>query len=84
MKKMEDVYEEIARRHGTSAERVRRDIRSALKAGSREPDPEVQAVWEKIPHTGEKPTPKEVILFCAEECRRRMISPPAAEEPKKP
>lgn len=83
MKKMEDVYEEIAKRHGTSAERVRRDIRSALKAGDREPDPKVQAVWENIPRTGDKPTPKEVILFCAEECLRRMMSPPP-EEPKKP
>lgn len=32
MKKLERIYEEIAKRHGTTAERVRRDIRSALKA----------------------------------------------------
>ena len=30
MKKLERIYEEIAKRHGTTAERVRRDIRSAL------------------------------------------------------
>ena len=74
MKKLEQIYEEIAKKHGTSTEKVRRDIRSALKAGERNPDPAVRAVWTEIPHSGDKPTPKEVIAFCAEECRRRLLS----------
>lgn len=86
MKKMEQIYAEIAKRHGTSTEKVRRDIRNALKAGERNPDPEVQAVWAKIPHSGAEPTPKEVIAYCAEECRRRLQpqEPDEPNEAKKP
>lgn len=72
MKKMEQIYAEIAKRHGTSAERVRRDIRSALTAGRRDPDQHIRSVWAEIPHRAEEATPKEVIAFCAEECRRRL------------
>lgn len=80
MKKMEQIYAEIAILHGTSAEKVRRDIRSALKAGKRDSDQNVSAVWAEIPHSGEEPTPKEVIAFCAEECRRRLLANEADQE----
>lgn len=72
MQKMECIYEEIAKRHGTSAEAVRRDIRHALKLGMNVPDPKVQGVWRNIPTCGKTPTPKEVIRFCSAECGRRL------------
>ena len=72
MKKLEQIYKEIAERHGTSPEKVRRDIRGALNAGARNPDLEIRNVWESIPHSGDRPTPKEMIAFCADECRQRL------------
>lgn len=72
MRKIESVYEEIAKHHGTSAEAVRRDIRHALKVGMETPDPRVQEIWSRIPSHGNKPTPKEVVAFCSAECGRRL------------
>ena len=72
MKKLERIYEEIAKRHGTTPECVRRDIRSALAAAARNQDPETRGGWESIPHSGAQPTPGEVIAYCSAECIRRL------------
>ena len=72
MKKLERIYEEIAKRHGTTAERVRRDIRSALKAAEESQELNTCSAWDRIPHSGEKPTPGEVIAYCSAERIRRL------------
>lgn len=84
MKKMERIYEEIAKRHGTTAERVRRDIRSALQAAARNQDPGARGAWDSIPHSGEQPTPGEVIAYCSAECIRRLTDPDPDEGTKPP
>lgn len=82
MKKLERIYEEIAKRHGTTLECVRRDIRSALAAAARNQDPEARGGWESIPHSGAQPTPGEVIAYCSAEVARRLNEPEAADEPE--
>ena len=82
MKKLERIYEEIAKRHGTTAERVRRDIRSALKAAEESQELNTCSAWDRIPHSGEKPTPGEVIAYCSAEVARRLNEPEAADEPE--
>ena len=43
---------EVARRHHTTVEEVRKEIRLAMIAAMCNPDPAVQKRWREIPHTG--------------------------------
>jgi len=71
MQAIEKIYEEIGKKHGISTKAVQRDICHALKIGAASLDAEVQDTWADIPFSRKKPTPKEVIQFCSEECLRR-------------
>ena len=44
---------EVARRHHTTVEEVRKEIRLAMIAAMCNPDPAVQKRWREIPHTGD-------------------------------
>ena len=50
---------EVARRHHTTVEEVRKEIRLAMIAAMCNPDPAVQKRWREIPHTGDTITPED-------------------------
>ena len=43
----------IAKKYGVSEEEVLQEMQSAINAGKASGDPEVQAVWGKIPDSGD-------------------------------
>lgn len=65
MRQFKDIFQQIARQEGTTAEQVYKDIQEAINAGFENPDPHVQAVWKEISFKGPRPTPEEVISYMA-------------------
>ena len=59
---------EVARRHHTTVEEVRKEIRLAMIAAMCDPDPAVQKRWCEIPHTGDTITPEDLITYIAKQC----------------
>lgn len=59
---------EVARRHHTTVEEVRTEIRLAMIAAMCNPDPAVQKRWREIPHTGDTITPEDLITYIAKQC----------------
>ena len=59
---------EVARRHHTTVEEVRREIRLAMAMAMCNPDPAVQKRWREIPHTGDTITPEDLITYLAKQC----------------
>ena len=59
---------EVARRHHTTVEEVRKEIRLAMIAAMCNPDPAVQKRWREIPHTGDTITPEDLITYIAKQC----------------
>jgi len=60
---IENIYSEIARENGTTAEDVKDEIRSALDMGFQCSDPDVQDFWRQIPCEQDKPSIDELILY---------------------
>lgn len=59
---------EVARRHYTTVEEVRKEIRLAMIAAMCNPDPAVQKRWREIPHTGDTITLEDLITYIAKQC----------------
>jgi hypothetical protein len=55
----------IARENNMSEEQVRADMKEAMEAGRKDPDPVVQAQWEEFRFVGKEPTIEEFILWTA-------------------
>ena len=51
--KAEAIIERIAKDHGISEEKIRREIELALEKSN----------WSTIPREGERPTPEEAIMY---------------------
>jgi len=64
-KKVEAALRQIAENNDLSIADVRREIELAIKEVRENPDPNVQAFWEGVPHRGDKPTIEEVISHMA-------------------
>lgn len=60
---------EVARRHHTTVEEVRKEIRLAMIAAMCDPDPAIQKRWNAIPHAGDTLTPEDFITYVASQCR---------------
>ena len=60
---------EVARRHHTTVEEVRKEIRLAMIAAMCDPDPAIQKRWNVIPHAGDTLTPEDFITYVASQCR---------------
>ena len=60
---------EVARRHHTTVEEVRREIRLAMAMYS--PDPATRKIWGEIPCDGNVLTPENLITYAAIQCRKR-------------
>ncbi len=61
--KAKKAFTIIAKRDGVSVGHVRAEIQRAIDAGMANPDPRVQAFWKAVPHTGERPSPEDVICL---------------------
>lgn len=59
----ETALRKVAKVNHTSIEDVKKEIRIAIDAAMANPDPSIQALWQSMPRSGEKPTPEEFIAF---------------------
>ena len=61
---------EVARRHHTTVEEVRREIRLAMAMAMCNPDPAARKIWGEIPCDGNVLTPEDLITYAAMRCRK--------------
>ena len=59
----EQALQEVALRHGTTIEEVRKEIKIAMLAGMSNTNPAVQAKWREIFTADGVPTPEELIEY---------------------
>ncbi len=60
-----NVIKKVAKAHGVSAKEVREEMLKAIRAGRENPDPNVQAMWNRLFPNGKEPTPEEFIKVVA-------------------
>lgn len=60
-----NVIKKVAKAHGVSAKEVRKEMLVAIRAGRENPDPKVQAMWNRLFPDGKEPTPEEFIRVLA-------------------
>ena len=60
-----NVIKKVAKAHGVSAKEVREEMLVAIRAGRENPDPNVQAMWNRLFPDGKEPTPEEFIRVVA-------------------
>ena len=65
LKRAAQIIERIARENKISEEQMRTDMKEAMEAGRKDPDPVVQAQWEEFRFVGKEPTIEEFILWTA-------------------
>lgn len=63
--KTERIIHTIARKNGVTAEEVKADIRSAIRAGMSSNDPHAQAIWKQIAPNGIEPSIDAILDFMA-------------------
>ena len=65
---------EVARRHHTTVEEVRREIRLAMAMAMAmcNPDPATRKIWGEIPCDGNVLTPEDFIAYAARKCLERL------------
>lgn len=68
----ENALRQIAMREGKTISEVKKEIQKAMLIGLCSQDPKVQAYWKRIPCGGEVSTPEEVIVFLADEAKKRQ------------
>lgn len=60
-----NVIKKVAKAHGVSAKEVKEEMLVAIRAGRENPDPKVQAMWNRLFPDGKEPTPEEFIRVLA-------------------
>ncbi len=60
------------RRHNTTVDEVRKEIRIAMAVAMCSPDPNVQKRWREIPHDGEVLTLEDFIAYAERKCLERL------------
>ncbi len=63
MEKAQKAIETVAQKEGQTVEQIRADMAEAIMVGWNNPEPEVRAIWDTVPHIGERPTPEELIIW---------------------
>lgn len=63
MEKEEHLFERLAREKNITVEEMRTIISARIKKGMSDPDPEKRKQWERIPHSGDIPTPDEWLCY---------------------
>ena len=61
--KGKDFFAMLAERDHTTVEKVKEKISKRIWEGLHDPDPERRAQWERIPCTGDIPTPEEWLHY---------------------
>ena len=59
MSEYKTLFEKLAQDRNISVEEMRSIIAARIETGISDPDPVRRAQWEKIPHTGDVPSPEE-------------------------
>ena len=68
------LFEKLAQERNISVEEMRSIITARIATGMNNPDPVRRAQWEKIPHTGEVPTPEEWLRYVVEKLEAEGLS----------
>ena len=63
---LERMLTRIAADHHTTSREVRREMEIAMEEAASNPDPVIQAQWDKIPRKGERITLEEFIQYVAD------------------
>ena len=66
MEEPKTLFELWTKERNITVEEMRANIAARIEAGMNDPDPEKRASWERIPHTGEIPTPEEWLHYAVE------------------
>lgn len=66
VEKEEHLFERLARERNITVEEMRAIISARIEKGMNDPNPEIRAQWEKIPHVGDIPTPDEWLRYVVE------------------
>ena len=64
-KTIQNAIKYLAEEQHTSEAVVYENIRQCLAEAKQNPDPNVQAYWNSIPHAGAEPTVEEVLIYLA-------------------
>lgn len=68
------LFEKLARDRNISVEEIRSIIVACIENGINDPDPIRRAQWEKIPHTGDVPSPEEWLRYVVENLEAEGLS----------
>ena len=66
MSEYKTLFEKLAQDRNISVEEMRSIIAARIETGISDPDPVRRAQWEKIPHTGDVPSPEEWLRYVVE------------------
>lgn len=58
-----------SKKHHTTVSEIYQEMEAAIQAGFNNPDPKVQAQWNKIPRKGDIPTPEELIVYVTQQAK---------------
>ena len=64
--RFDEMLELVARSYDTTPEIIRAKISRAIEEGQQSPDPQVRALWNSVPHTGDTLTLSEFVFFLAQ------------------
>ena len=62
---MKNIIKEVAKAHGISEQKVRNEMRIAIKAAMQSKEPSAQAFWKQISPDGKEPPVEKVIASIA-------------------
>lgn len=74
MSEYKTLFEKLAKDRNISVEEMRSNIVARIENGINDPDPIRRAQWEKIPHTGDVPTPEEWLRYVVEKLEDEPLS----------
>lgn len=66
-----NVIKEVAKQYGTTPDEVRQEMIAVIRAGRKNPDPKVQAMWKKLFPDGKEPTPEQFIRVLSDAVRQK-------------
>ena len=74
MEEPKTLFEHLAQERNITVEEMRAIIAARIEAGMNDPDPIRRAQWEKIPHTGDMPTPEEWLSYVVRKLESEGLS----------
>ena len=71
MEKYKDILNKLARDRNITVEEMKGIISERIKAGLNDPDPVKRTQWERIPHSGDTPTPEDWFKYAVEKLQSK-------------